>query len=141
MNRFVIDASVAIKWVVEESGTADALALRRHRLSAPDLMVAECANILWKKVRLKQLTQTEADLAARLLARADVELAPMRTLIDKALSHAMALDHPAYDAFYLQLALESGAKFVTADDGLVGKVRAQGKLKGLILSLAEAAKL
>jgi predicted nucleic acid-binding protein len=50
MKELVIDASVAVKWVVEEPGTQEALLLRQHRLLAPDLLVAECANILWKKV-------------------------------------------------------------------------------------------
>ena len=50
MNTLVIDASVAVKWVVEENGTPEVLALRqRARLIAPELLVAECANILWKK--------------------------------------------------------------------------------------------
>jgi len=52
VNTLVIDASVAVKWVVEENGTPEVLALRqRARLIAPELLVAECANILWKKVR------------------------------------------------------------------------------------------
>jgi predicted nucleic acid-binding protein len=54
VKAFVIDASVAIKWVVRETGTQEALSLRQHRLVAPDLLVAECANILWKKVRRKE---------------------------------------------------------------------------------------
>ncbi len=60
MTALVIDASVAIKWVIDEPGTAHALALRRHRLSAPDLLVAECAIILWKKVRRGELSDQEA---------------------------------------------------------------------------------
>jgi len=37
-ETFVIDASIAIKWVIEEDGTPEALALRgRGRLVAPDL--------------------------------------------------------------------------------------------------------
>lgn len=52
--KLVIDASVAIKWVVDEPGTTEALALRRKaKLIAPDLLIAECANILWKKARRK----------------------------------------------------------------------------------------
>jgi predicted nucleic acid-binding protein len=52
MKRLVIDASVAVKWVVEEEGTAEALALlRASKLVAPELLVAECANILWKKAQ------------------------------------------------------------------------------------------
>ena len=75
MNRIVIDASVAIKWVVEEDGTPEALALlEKHSLSAPDLFIPECANILWKKVRRRELEKNEAILAARLLQRSDIEL-------------------------------------------------------------------
>ncbi len=48
MKEFVIDASVAVKWVVQEAGTPDALALRKAKLAAPDLIIPECANILWK---------------------------------------------------------------------------------------------
>lgn len=52
MNIFVIDASIAVKWVVEEDGTENALALRgRTKLIAPNLLTAECANIFWKKVQ------------------------------------------------------------------------------------------
>lgn len=81
MRTLVVDASVAIKWVVEEPGTAVAVAVRRHRLCAPDLLVAECANILWKKVRRRELDEVEALLAARLLERCDVELMPMRRML------------------------------------------------------------
>ena len=55
MSDLVIDASIAIKWVIEEDRTKEALALRRQALAAPDLLVAECANILRKKVRRKEL--------------------------------------------------------------------------------------
>ena len=50
MNTLVIDASIAVKWVVEEDGTTEALALRQKaKLIAPELLVAECANILVEK--------------------------------------------------------------------------------------------
>ena len=75
MNRIVIDASVAIKWVVEQDGTPEALALpEKYSLSAPDLFIPEYANILWKKVRRRELEKNEAILAARLLQRSDIEL-------------------------------------------------------------------
>ena len=42
MNTLVIDASIAVKWVVEEDGTPQALALRnRAKLIAPELLLAE----------------------------------------------------------------------------------------------------
>jgi predicted nucleic acid-binding protein len=126
VKTLVIDASVAIKWVVEELGTAEALALRRYRLSAPDLLVPECANILWKKVRRKELSEAEALLAARLLEQAEVDLAPMRRLLEPAIRLALALDHPAYDCLYLALAQSTGCDFVTADERLCTKVREHG---------------
>jgi predicted nucleic acid-binding protein len=61
VNALVIDASIAVKWVVEEDGTPEALALRQKaKLIAPDLLVAECANILWKKVKRSELLKEEA---------------------------------------------------------------------------------
>ncbi len=96
MSDLVIDASVAIKWVIEEEGTAEALTLRRQHLIAPDLIIPECANILWKKVRRDELSAEEASLAGRLLANADIDLA---------------------------LAEQSNLKFVTADSRLIAKGR------------------
>jgi predicted nucleic acid-binding protein len=123
---FVIDASVAIKWVVEESGTKPALSLLRHSLLAPDLLVAECANILWKKVRRRELSGQEASLAARLLANADIELVPMRPLLERATRIAIMMDHPAHDCIYLALAEIRGCEFVTPDMALARKALASG---------------
>lgn len=138
MRTLVVDASVAIKWVVEEQGTAEALALRLHRLCAPDLLVAECANILWKKVRRRELDEAEALLAARLLERCDVELMPMRRMLGEATRLAVFLGHPAYDCLYLALAQSGGHAFVTADERLCAKVAERG-LAVEVLSLSDAA--
>jgi len=138
MTDLVIDASVAIKWVTDEPGTKEALSLLQHRLYAPDLLVAECANILWKKVRRKELTPDEAGLAARLLQRADVELAPMRALLEPATKLAIALDHPAYDCTYLALAESMSCDLVTADQRLSTKVLPPGH-KSNILALTAGA--
>lgn len=124
MTTWVVDASVAIKWVVDEPGTEEALLLRRHRLVAPDLLVPECANILWKKVRRGELSDAEAMLAARLLQRAEVELEPMRGLLEPATKLAIALDHPAYDCLYLALAEALSCALVTADEQLYRKTLA-----------------
>jgi predicted nucleic acid-binding protein len=123
VSRLVIDASVAIKWVVGEDGTEAALQLRRHALTAPDLLAAECANILWKKTRLGELSADEASLAARLLARADIDLISTRPFLETATRIAIAIDHPAYDCVYLALAEAEDLPFVTADERLLHKVR------------------
>ena len=143
MSLLVIDASIAVKWVVEEEGTPQALALRRRtKLIAPELLVAECANILWKKVARDELSQEEALVAAKLLQSADIELLPMRSLFDAATGLAIELDHPAYDCIYLALAIEKDCPFVTADERFLRKL-AQScgtALRHRAMSLTEAAR-
>ncbi|MBO0718600.1 MAG: type II toxin-antitoxin system VapC family toxin [Rhizobiales bacterium] len=144
MTAYVIDASIAVKWVVEETGTANALVLRQAgRIIAPELLLAECANILWKKVRRRELTKEEAILAARLLQGADMEIVSTRSLAERATSIAIELDHPAYDCVYIALAAATDCRFVTADDRLLRKLR-QGRRsqwRDRVISLAEAAAL
>jgi predicted nucleic acid-binding protein len=141
VNTVVIDASIAVKWVVEEDGTPQALRLRRQaRLIAPELLVAECANILWKKVVRDELSREEALLAARLLQASDLELLPTRLLLEPATRIAIELGHPAYDCVYLALAVERDCRFVTADERLLRKLE-QGPrrtLRSRAMSLSSA---
>lgn len=79
-------------------------------------------------------------LAARLLQRSEIELYPMRALLEPATQLAIDLDHPAYDCVYLALAMANGWQFVTADMRLVAKARQSSNVVGeAILSLGEAA--
>ena len=133
MAAYVVDASVAIKWVIAEAGTEPALRLRGYELCAPDLLVAECATILWRKQRLGEISAREASLAARLLERVDIDLIPMRRLLDRAVALAIALDHPASDAVYLALAESTGRPFVTADARLSRKLEG-GTIPAILLA-------
>ncbi len=138
MNTLVIDASIAIKWVIEEEGTPQALTLLREaKLLAPELLVAECANILWKKARRNELSREEALLAARLLQTAAIELVPTRFLLAAATRIAIELDHPAYDCLYLALAIENDCRFVTADERFLRKLggrRSRFRTKAVLLT-------
>jgi predicted nucleic acid-binding protein len=142
MDALVIDASIAVKWVVEEGGTKDALLLRKHfRFLAPELITAECSNILWKKVRRGDLTQDEAILAAQLLERSGIELLTMRGLMERATALSIDIGHPAYDCIYLALAERKQTRFVTADDHFLRIVNRHGAadLATLCVSLNEIA--
>ncbi len=48
----IVDASVAVKWVVQEPGSDRARWLAKAKLEAPDLLSTECANVLWKYGKL-----------------------------------------------------------------------------------------
>ena len=124
----VIDASVAIKWVITEDGTEAANRLRWSGTAfhAPDLILAEAGNILWKKLRRDELTLAEADLAWDILRLARIRIHAMGRLASPALRMAAALDHPVYDALYLALARELDMPMLTADRRLVSKLAASG---------------
>ncbi len=144
MNTLVVDASIAVKWVVEEDGTAEALALRQKaRLVAPELLVAECANIFWKKVQRGELSKDEALFAAHLLQGAEIELLPTRSLLAAATRLSIEIDNPAYDCLYLALAVEKQCRFVTADERFLRRLRLskQPALHPRAISLSEAVQL
>jgi predicted nucleic acid-binding protein len=137
-ERLVIDASVAVKWVVSETDSDKAQLLLDQALVAPDLLFAECANILWKKVRRGEMTNEEAEIAAQTLEQADLTVVSARAYIARAAALAIELDHPAYDGLYLAVAEALGLRLVTADDRLVRKVRQGGsRFQPLVLPLSE----
>jgi predicted nucleic acid-binding protein len=58
----VVDASVGLKWVLEEpdSHLAQALATGGEELLLPDFWLGEATNVLWLQVRRRVLTAEEA---------------------------------------------------------------------------------
>lgn len=137
MEAAIVDASVAVKWVVNESGSDRARLLSQTRLEAPDLLPVECANILWKKVRVRNLTREEASTRLEVLLRAPVSLAESRRLLDSAFGLSLELRHPVYDCVYIALALRRDIPLVTADDRLVAAVRKSPKVASRVMRLAD----
>jgi predicted nucleic acid-binding protein len=74
----VVDASVAIKWFVEEvrSDAARAVLDSGEPLIAPDLIVPEACNAAWKKVRRGELSQEHGAAVARALPMSFDRLIP-----------------------------------------------------------------
>lgn len=139
--RFVVDTSIVIKWVVEEGDSQDALALRkRHGLIAPDLLIAEFGNVLRTKLRAGDLDVERAEVAARSLVVAGIDLRPMSALLLPALRLATQLQHPAYDCFYLALALAETCPLVTVDERFLKAVVRHGAAehRAACISLADA---
>ena len=122
--RFVVDASVAVKWLVaeEDADIADRLAASGRELHAPRLMASEAANVLWRKARVGQIERAETGAAMALLTDMPVRWNDDETVIADAVRLAMALDHPVYDCVYLALAHRIGATVVTADRRFVTAV-------------------
>jgi predicted nucleic acid-binding protein len=116
VNGVVVDASVAIKWVVEERGSDLAARLLDGRpLHAPPLLLIEAANALWVMTRRGSIDGAGAADALEHLRRAPFAALPDVDLTPRALQIAQALGHPVYDCIYLALALVREVPVVTAD--------------------------
>lgn len=120
----VVDASVVIKWFADDPLSRAALALRNVPLHAPDVLAADCAEILWRKELLNEMSEAEVDEASELLQQAQIGLHPTRALTDQILGFARSLKHPTRDCAYLATAWLLEIPLVTADERLAAFVRA-----------------
>jgi predicted nucleic acid-binding protein len=101
----VADASVALKVLLPELGSDQAHRLfAREAVIAPDLLVAEVANAVWRKVHTGEATLSDGSAIVARLPDLFDEFTPSEALGSDALRLAVAIGHPAYDCFYLALA-------------------------------------
>ncbi len=133
----VVDASVALKWVIEEPGSDEARSLRGQALSAPAVWLAEAANTLWRKARKNEITVQEARSSFALLQAAPVAATPVEMDIAEALTLAVELDHPVYDCLYLAAALREDAYVLTADMRFARAVARHADLKDRVRKLGD----
>jgi predicted nucleic acid-binding protein len=133
----VVDANVAIKWVVDEPDSGLARSLATATLEAPDLLPIECASVLWKKAAIGDLTRREAAERLEFLLHAPVTLTASRELLDAALELALEWRHPVYDCLYAALAIRRNLPLVTADKRLAAAARKQKKSTVRVILLAE----
>ena len=119
--KLVVDASVAIKWMINEpdSDLADQLLDGGHDFLAPELIVAEVISAAWKKRRIGSIGDAQYDDIVLRIADGPIACRPMRPLAATAAALARELDHPVYDCFYLALAEAEDVPLVTADRRLV----------------------
>jgi predicted nucleic acid-binding protein len=118
----VVDASIAVKWLIPESGSREALSLVRRWASenveaiAPVLLWVEVTNTLFQHIRSGELSSKAA--TKLLLWLNEIGLKPRSevSLIPRALT--LAKEHGltnTYDSTYLALAESEKAEFWTAD--------------------------
>ena len=128
LATLVVDASVALKWVLHEpdSHLAEALARSDEDLLVPDFWLNEATNVLWLQVRRNVFTPDEAREGLALL-RAQVEPTPTAELglHDVALDIGLAIGHSTYDTLYVAFALAVGAAHVVVADGPFARAMAR----------------
>ena len=117
ISRCVVDASVAVKWMIPEIHSGAALRVTGPDVArlAPEHILVEVVNALWNKARRGELLRTAAEGAVQRFLSLPFSFTPDRDVASAAF--AIALDHgrTVYDGLYVALALREGCPLVTAD--------------------------
>ena len=129
MSRFVLDASVAVAWLLDDEGEALADAalgqLETEVGLVPQFWHLEVRNALLGAERRRRIRAHEVDERLRTLA----EL-PVRTDTEPRIGTAFVLARThrlsMYDAMYLELAQRSDAPLATLDEALARAAGAAG---------------
>lgn len=140
MTGYVVDASVAVKWLVAEPLSDESAKLLDPDITllAPDLLFAEATSALAAKHRAGEIEAEQLADAVALLRSAPVATPlSMRRLAASSARLARDLAHPVYDCFYLALAIHENYPVVTADNRFCGKVRRHPYLADRVVHLAD----
>ena len=117
MTRYVIDASVAVEYLLKTPvGLAVAGLIERAALIAPELLDVEVLSALRGAVLGGRLEEGRALAALEDLTDWPLERIPNRTLARLAWRHLHNVS--AYDAFYIAAARAHDAALLTADGRL-----------------------
>lgn len=122
--NLTIDASIAVKWFVAEPLCEEArlLLTPRVRLHAPELLLAEFANTIWKKGRRGEIPDPRPYFDELAGLHETIALHPGSALIGRAAEIAVKIDHPVYDCLYLACAEATESAVITADRRFADKV-------------------
>ncbi|RJX23312.1 MAG: PIN domain-containing protein [Ammonifex sp.] len=129
MSGAVIDASVALKWALDDQDAVEQAIVLRDRyladplnfpLLAPTLWIYEIVNGLWVAVRRQHLPQEELRSTLDDLLSIGVEL--VTPYVHRIAELALSYDLAAYDAAYLAVAEETGMPLWVGDRTFFAKV-------------------
>jgi predicted nucleic acid-binding protein len=123
----VVDASVAVKWLLPEAGAESAQRLldSGDGLMGPALIRVEVAAAIARKSRFGEVDRRDAAAAAELwfqsIADGLIALSPDDVDLPRGFRLALELGHPVQDCLYLALAERLGAELFTADRKFVAR--------------------
>ena len=120
-DAFVLDCSVAAKWVFPEPDRPIAMDwLKRHnsgqvQFIAPDLILVEFASLIAKRSRQRTMSAAEARTAYAFMTKSVPPIFDTRPLLESALELSLAHHLSLWACVYLALALEHTCPLLTAD--------------------------
>jgi predicted nucleic acid-binding protein len=128
--KYVLDSSVALKWVLAEADSAKAIRLRNeysngiHELLSPDIFTPEIANALASAEPQKRIRTGESAIFLNDILSAAPSLHLSAPLLIRAMEMAISTKRAVYDCIYLALAEAESCEMVTADDQFARGLRA-----------------
>ena len=123
--KYVLDSSVAIKWVLNEPDSAVAMKVRdgfvnlAHELMAPDVFPIEVAHALSRAERKGILSPPQGTSALTGILRTLPDLHDSLLLLPRAFEISSQQRIGVYDCLYLALAEKEKAPLITADARLL----------------------
>lgn len=142
-GEVVVDTSVLAKLFFPEKDNHKAELLhelfvkQKVRYTAPDFLAIEFLNVLWLKLRRKDVDDEAGRniLSLFLALLTGTRIVPCSTFLDDVLTASIEHDHAAYDMAFLALAEKLGVPFVTADEKLYSKVGLRSQMLVLLRDL------
>ena len=135
MTRFVLDNSVAMRWLVESgkrSNQAYAEAVLKSLVDAeamaPNLWRLEAANVLLSAEQRGELETADIERFISQLERLPIQVDPLTAYqgFSRTLSLSRAHKLSSYDGAYLELAIREGLPLATLDKNLVKAAKKAG---------------
>jgi predicted nucleic acid-binding protein len=126
--RLVLDASAAVEVALNRTKAVQCGRFLEEagEVLAPDLLVSELVNTIWKYHQFESLSLSVCDRALELGLSLVDSLIPGMELYREAFLLARATRRPAYDMFYLALARREDAALLTMDAALKKEAERQG---------------
>lgn len=124
MSSFIVDASVAAKWLFFEEGSKEAEAIL-EQLSfffVPDLFLIEIDAVITKKVQQREIATAEALGKAEQVRKLPFRVVSYNDISKLSLELSISLPLTLYDATYVATAVEKHGIVHTADQRLVNGV-------------------
>jgi predicted nucleic acid-binding protein len=127
--RYVLDASVAVKWVLPEADSPKALALlddfrnKFHELIAPAIFAAEIAHALTRAERKNILLVGEAAIRLSRILAYPPDFEPYLPLLPRAVELSSQTRIGVYDCLYVALAEQEQCELVTGDQKLLNSLK------------------
>ncbi|MGQ0760759.1 MAG: type II toxin-antitoxin system VapC family toxin [Acidobacteriota bacterium] len=136
MSLYVVDASIAVKLYVPEVHSAQAVRFfsDEHELIVPEFMLAEVANVVWKKATLLgEISESEAQTLVSAVQELPLGLYYTAGLLNDALKIALQTKRSVYDSLYLALAHKEGCQLMTDDRKLFDALQPTALAESVIL--------